>query len=674
MKRKIGISLVLTLLMVASAFSAVNAGEIYGICEEGGDECLPIDVVKKVWDGCEWVDYYEPELYEILTFNITVTYHKNCPNGYQATDIVVKDTLPVQLEYIGSTPFAESWINENKIYWNLTEDYGINLSDGESVSLEFTAKVIDYGEFDNCVKVTAWETCCGWGLQGTDCVTIYLESPPPLEFEKLVYDPETGEWVDYLDGVLIGQLVKFKIVITYVGLEGVDVMKCMIVQDWLPQCCLIYADNEVITYPNPDNFADPDVTVSPDGKYVVWDWTNVKFNLFAGETITIEFEAEVVEYCYDEVENCASVDLWGCLNCQEHLYGEDCATVNCVPPDTTFDKTVWDVELEEWIDDNGYGVVGQLMYFKLEFVYYGNEDITDARFKDVLPCVLEIPEEGEYELSHNFSISISEDRKTIWFNLSEDVIEDSDVVTIIFGAIVTGVTGDCCPDPAKNKAWLYICEGPTYYDELTLTTRENVPPCPPIILDDNMGAVGEVLDFTVETGDYNGDDIYYYIDWGDESENGWIGPYASGDTIPISHEWAAEGEYTVKAKAKDIWGAESNYGSGITVIIEGQAVPDISICIKRGIGLKISLKNNKEVNISDVEYNVTVSKRLLGKQLLHKNGTIEVIEAGQTETLQFKPRGFGLINIQVEVIAPGIDPIVKNVKGVIFFSFIWIRY
>ena len=49
-----------------------------------------------------------------------------------------------------------------------------------------------------------------------------------------------------------------------------------------------------------------------------------------------------------------------------------------------------------------------------------------------------------------------------------------------------------------------------------------------------------------------GKDIYYYIEWGDGSQEEWIGPYPSGITITVSHSWEGRGTYVIGARAKDI--------------------------------------------------------------------------------------------------------------------------
>jgi hypothetical protein len=63
----------------------------------------------------------------------------------------------------------------------------------------------------------------------------------------------------------------------------------------------------------------------------------------------------------------------------------------------------------------------------------------------------------------------------------------------------------------------------------------------------------------MSTTDPDGDDVYYWIDWGDNTNSDWIGSYASGETITMSHTWSKKGTYNIKVKAKDVYGAESDW-------------------------------------------------------------------------------------------------------------------
>jgi hypothetical protein len=66
-------------------------------------------------------------------------------------------------------------------------------------------------------------------------------------------------------------------------------------------------------------------------------------------------------------------------------------------------------------------------------------------------------------------------------------------------------------------------------------------------------------DYTLNAVDPDGDDVSYFVDWGDGSNSGWKGPNASGVDVTISHTWTKRGTYIISAKAKDIYGAESDW-------------------------------------------------------------------------------------------------------------------
>jgi hypothetical protein len=93
----------------------------------------------------------------------------------------------------------------------------------------------------------------------------------------------------------------------------------------------------------------------------------------------------------------------------------------------------------------------------------------------------------------------------------------------------------------------------------TFTTRANQPPNPPTITGPAKGKAGTAYDYNLTAIDPEGDEVYYFIDWGDNTNSSWIGPYSSGDQIIKSHTWSTKGTYTVKAKAKDTYGKESDW-------------------------------------------------------------------------------------------------------------------
>jgi hypothetical protein len=78
------------------------------------------------------------------------------------------------------------------------------------------------------------------------------------------------------------------------------------------------------------------------------------------------------------------------------------------------------------------------------------------------------------------------------------------------------------------------------------------------------GKPNTVYTYSTSTTDPNGNQVYYQWDWGDGSQSNWLGPYNSGATISTTHTWG-KGSYSIKVKAKDTIGAESNWSDPFTI-------------------------------------------------------------------------------------------------------------
>ena len=89
--------------------------------------------------------------------------------------------------------------------------------------------------------------------------------------------------------------------------------------------------------------------------------------------------------------------------------------------------------------------------------------------------------------------------------------------------------------------------------------NENYAPIKPTIAGPTMGEPGIQYTFTFNSADPNGEDVYYYIDWGDGENTGWLGPYSSGQKISQNHTWNVKQRITIKAKAKDVNNDESEW-------------------------------------------------------------------------------------------------------------------
>ena len=92
-------------------------------------------------------------------------------------------------------------------------------------------------------------------------------------------------------------------------------------------------------------------------------------------------------------------------------------------------------------------------------------------------------------------------------------------------------------------------------------TKPNIPPNTPVITGDIKGKVGEEYSYSFITTDVDSDDVYYYVNWSDNTTNQLIGPYLSGEEATVNHTWYEQGTYTVKVKARDPYGAESDYAT-----------------------------------------------------------------------------------------------------------------
>jgi len=100
-----------------------------------------------------------------------------------------------------------------------------------------------------------------------------------------------------------------------------------------------------------------------------------------------------------------------------------------------------------------------------------------------------------------------------------------------------------------------------WYSPIIHVSVSSDPPTNPIITGPTSGKVGTSYKYTFTSSDPDGDQVYYYIEWDDGNTIEWDGPHNSGQDVTISHTWNENGTYTIKAKAKDSYGAESGWGT-----------------------------------------------------------------------------------------------------------------
>lgn len=86
-------------------------------------------------------------------------------------------------------------------------------------------------------------------------------------------------------------------------------------------------------------------------------------------------------------------------------------------------------------------------------------------------------------------------------------------------------------------------------------------PNTPVITGSSNGKPNKEYEFTVTTTDPEGGQVWYWIDWGDTTNTSWLGPYASGTGATVKHKWTTKEVFTIKAKAKNADGIESNWAN-----------------------------------------------------------------------------------------------------------------
>jgi hypothetical protein len=102
---------------------------------------------------------------------------------------------------------------------------------------------------------------------------------------------------------------------------------------------------------------------------------------------------------------------------------------------------------------------------------------------------------------------------------------------------------------------------------LTVTVTSNNPPTIPTLTGPTSGRVGTAYTYSATSTDPDGDQLYYWFDWGDGTNSGWIGPYFSGVTANTAHTFNTQGTYAIKVKTKDDPGGLESTWATLTVSI-----------------------------------------------------------------------------------------------------------
>jgi hypothetical protein len=117
----------------------------------------------------------------------------------------------------------------------------------------------------------------------------------------------------------------------------------------------------------------------------------------------------------------------------------------------------------------------------------------------------------------------------------------------------------------------------------------NRAPCAPIVIEDISGDDKLECVCTFYSEDPDGDEVFYFIDWGDSQQElikpldddekvvPWDGPYDSGHQLTLNHKYSKRGNYEITIISKDVHDLKSpetklpvsvSYFKGLNLLLE----------------------------------------------------------------------------------------------------------
>ena len=141
----------------------------------------------------------------------------------------------------------------------------------------------------------------------------------------------------------------------------------------------------------------------------------------------------------------------------------------------------------------------------------------------------------------------------------------------------------------------------SFTDETTSANPEfpntNPPSVPSQPDGPSSGCVGIEYTFSTSSTEPNGDKIKYGWDWdNDDDVDFWTNLYSSGQTVDVAHSFSNIGNYNIKVKAQDQFGAESGFSQTKQI--------QIGLCDPPNIP---SIPNGEENGIHSTSYSYSPS-------------------------------------------------------------------
>lgn len=200
-----------------------------------------------------------------------------------------------------------------------------------------------------------------------------------------------------------------------------------------------------------------------------------------------------------------------------------------------------------------------------------------------------------------------------------------------------------------------------------IATTNEPPQTPDAPSGPTEGLTNVEYSFTAQTTDPEDEDIYYWFNWGDGTNSGWLGPYASGATVTATNIWTEAGEFDITVKAKDENGHQSGVSDPHTITIIQGPVLEIEDIAGGLFKITATVKNIG----SDVANNIEWTIKLDGGFILmgqETSGQILVLEPDAQRTITSDPIiGFGKTMVTITATVPQSTAVEEQEAMVLLF-------
>jgi hypothetical protein len=97
----------------------------------------------------------------------------------------------------------------------------------------------------------------------------------------------------------------------------------------------------------------------------------------------------------------------------------------------------------------------------------------------------------------------------------------------------------------------------------------NLPPGIPLVpAGPDTGYVDSTYEFSTAGADPNGDSILLQLDWGNGDTSAWSVPVPESTLVRMTHSWLDAGEFSVRARAKDVKELVSDWSDAHTLTVK----------------------------------------------------------------------------------------------------------